>query len=36
MRQKEMEKLNALKAKIAEHQKNLDEMDKHVYVTAAV
>lgn len=32
VRQKEMEKLQALKQKIAEHQKQLDEMDKHVYV----
>ena len=27
-----MEKLQALKAKIAEHQKHLDELDKSVYV----
>jgi len=32
VRQKEMEKLQALKSKIAEHQKHLEELDKHVFV----
>lgn len=32
VRQREMEKLKALKEKIAEHQKHLDELDKNVYV----
>jgi galactokinase len=32
VRQKEMEKLQALKAKIDEHKKHLEELDKHVYV----
>lgn len=36
MRQKEMEKLSALKAKIAEHQKHLEELDKHVYVSTVL
>ncbi len=30
VRQKEMEKLQALKAKIDEHKKHLEELDKHV------
>ncbi|KAL2055714.1 hypothetical protein ABVK25_003958 [Lepraria finkii] len=30
VRQREMEKLKALKDKIAEHQKHLDELDKNV------
>lgn len=33
VRQKEMEKLSALKAKIEEHKKHLEELDKHVYVS---
>lgn len=32
VRQKEMEKLQALKDKIAGHQKHLEDLDKHVYV----
>lgn len=36
VRQKEMEKLQALKAKIDEHKKHLEELDKHVYVLPIV
>lgn len=32
VRQKEMEKLKDLRAKIDEHKKHLEELDKHVYV----
>ena len=32
VRQKEQEKLQELKKKIADHQKHLEELDKHVYV----
>ncbi|MCJ1453828.1 hypothetical protein MMC28_004177 [Mycoblastus sanguinarius] len=34
VRQKEMEKLQGLKQKIAEHQKHLEDLDKNVYVLA--
>ncbi len=33
VRQKEQEKLQQLKQKIADHKKHLDELDKHVYVS---
>ena len=32
MHQKEQEKLQQLKQKIADHKQHLDELDKHVYV----
>ena len=32
VRQKEQEKLQQLKQKIADHKQHLDELDKHVYV----
>ena len=32
VRQKEQEKLQQLKQKIADHKKHLDELDQHVYV----
>ena len=32
MRQKEVEKLQALKQKLDDQKKHLDELDKHVYV----
>ncbi|KAL8713195.1 MAG: hypothetical protein Q9220_002716 [cf. Caloplaca sp. 1 TL-2023] len=35
VRQKEMEKLQALQQKIAEHKKHLEELDKHVADTMA-
>ncbi|KAI4147353.1 MAG: hypothetical protein L6R39_003141 [Caloplaca ligustica] len=35
VRQKEMEKLQALKRKIEEHKKHLEELDKHVSDTMA-
>ncbi|MDI1490132.1 MAG: ATPase inhibitor [Ramalina farinacea] len=34
IRKREMEKLQALKEKIAEHQEHLTELDKNVYVGA--
>ncbi|KAI4106001.1 MAG: hypothetical protein L6R37_002462 [Teloschistes peruensis] len=35
VREKELEKLQALKQKIAEHKKHLEELDKHVEETMA-
>ena len=36
IRRREMEKLQALKEKIAGHQKHLEELDKSVYVSSPV
>lgn len=35
VRQKENEKLQALREKIKKHQEHLDELDKHVYVPSS-